>query len=300
MLAPKLFAKCMLLLLAIPNCLALAQPQTEPPELLPAAEPSPVPTEIAEPPPVRLPREHHCWCHLEPGAWRTLRVTTETFDPGGQSLGVSVTSETETLSDVQDGHYALQSKSVVEIGGKKLSGPDRVHQLQLLTDTADEAVRAVPQPPAQINLDGRAIPCSVWRLTVRRSERQLVHEVYYNDAIWPFVLRREVVETSTQDSTNPLSTTRESVVRSNVPVALDEKIVSGAHLHSVTETPAGRTERLEVHSASVPGGLVSRSTTEWDAQGHRIRWGTTELVEFGEAEKERRPLRRLLRRNRDR
>ena len=204
------------------------------------------------------------------------------------------------MSEVQDARYALQSKTVVEIGGKKLSGPDREHLLQLLTDTADEAVHAVPQPPAQINLDGRAIPCSVWRLTVQRNERQFVHEVYYNDAIWPFVLRREVVETSAQDPSTPLSTTQESVIRSSLPVDIDEKIVPGAHLHSVTETPTGRTERFEVHSEAVPGGLVSRATTEWDAQGHRIRWSTTELVEFGDAEKERRPLRRLLRRNRDR
>jgi hypothetical protein len=280
---------------------AYAQPSVEAPPLLPAAEPAPAPAlEPVAASPVRLPREHHCWCRLEPGAWRTLRVTTETFEPTGVSLGVVVTSETETLSAVQDDNYALRSNSVVEVGGKSLSGPDREHQLKLLTDTADERVDAVAQPPAQINLDGRSVPCEVWLLTVKRNDRQLAHEVYYSDRVWPFVLRREVTETSMQDPSASLSTTHESVVRSQVPVTIDGKIVTGAHLQRVTESPAGRTERLEVHSDSVPGGLVSRATTEWDAQGNRIRWSTTELVDFGTVEKEERPFRRFRRRGRDR
>lgn len=301
LLAPRKTVTCPLLLLGLAAWSAQAEPAVEAPDLLPAAESAQTPaTPTAETEPVRLPREHHSWCHLEPGAWRTLRVTTETFEPNGQSLGLSVTSETETLGEVKDERYALRSQSVVEVGGQALRGPDREHQLQLLTDTADDTIDAIPQPPAQINLDGRAIPCSVWRLTVKRHDRQVVHDVYYSGEVWPFVLRREVAETSTQDASTPLSTMHASVVRSQVPVTIDGRIVMGAHFQSITETPAGRTERLEVHSDAVPGGLISRATTEWDAQGHRIRWSTTELVEFGMVAQERRPLRRFLRRGRDR
>lgn len=300
LLAPWKLAVGQVVLLALCSP-AYAQPAVEAPMLLPAAEPATTPApESAAAASVHLPREHHCWCHLEPGAWRTLRVTTETFEPSGVSLGVVVTSETETLSDVQDENYALRSSSVVEVGGKSLSGPDREHHLQLLTDTADEQVDAVAQPPAQINLDGRSVPCEVWRLTVKRNDRVVAHEVFYSDQVWPFVLRREVTETSTQDPSNSLSTTHESVVRSQVPVTLDGKIVTGAHLQRITESPAGRTERIEVHSDAVPGGLVSRATTEWDAQGNRIRWSTTELADFGTVGKEERPFRRLRRRVRDR
>src|SRR5690606_28775908 len=131
------------------------------------------------------------------------------------------------------------------------------------------------QPAAQINLDGRAIPCQVWRVSVARNDRQLVYDIFYNDSVWPLVLRREVVEKSS-DGSKPLSTTHESVVRSQVPVVIDGRIVTGAHIQSTTETPAGRTERLEVHAREIPGGLVSKATTEWDAEGHRVRWSTTE------------------------
>jgi hypothetical protein len=272
------------------------QQEVNSPDLLPAAEPLAPKVEPASLPPIRLPHEHHCWCRLQPGAWRTLRVSTETFEPTGKSLGVVITSETETLGDVQEGNYALRSQTVVEVGGKSLSGPDREHRLQLLTDTADERIDAVAQTQAEIDLDGRAISCNVWRLTVTRSDRQIAHAVYYNNKKWPFVLRREVTETAMQDPAAPLFTMREDVIRSEIPVAIDGKIVPGAQLQSIAESPTGRTERLEVHSEAVPGGLVSRATTEWDAQGNRIRWSTTELVDFGTTERERRPLRRFLRR----
>jgi hypothetical protein len=227
-----------------------------------------------------------------------MRITTETFDATGKSLGVSITTETETLGEVNDGHYALESQSEVEVGGSKLRGPTRQHVLQMITNSADERTEAVEQPAEQINLDGRAIPCSVWRVKVARSDRQLVYDVYYNESVWPFVLRRDVVEKASNDA-EPLSTTRESVVRSQVPVVLDDRIVTGAHILSTTETPAGRTERFEIHSRDVPGGLVSKATTEWDAEGHRIRWSTTELFDYGTETRERRPLRRILRRGRN-
>jgi hypothetical protein len=248
--------------------------------------------------PVRMPREHHSWCHLQTGAWRTLKITTETFETSGKSLGVSITTETETLGEVNGGNYALESQSEVEVGGSTLRGPSRQVVLQMITDSADERSEAVEQPGEQINLDGRAIPCSVWRVKVLRSDRELAYDIYYNDSVWPFVLRREVVEKSAEGS-EPLSTTRESVVRSQVPVVLDERILTGAHILSTTETPTGRTERFEIHSHEVPGGLLSKATTEWDAEGHRIRWSTTELVEYGKERRDRRTLRRLLRRGRN-
>lgn len=291
------------MLIAILCPLSIAQIAIEPPQLLPS-EPTPTadpPAETAldQQPEIRLPLAHHAWCHFEPGAWRAKRTVTESFDAEGHSSGVSVTSETETLRSVNKTHYFIESQSTVEVGEQVLSGPDRQLKFHLLTDTADEKVEAVEQSPAQINLDGRTIPCIVWRLTVKRGDRRVVHEVYYNDSIWPYVLRRESKETSVTDQT-PLSTSRESVIRTDVPIQLKGKIVSAAHVLSTTESPAGRTERFEVHSAGVPGGLVSRSTTEWDSAVHRIRWSTTELEDFGPQERNRRPLRRLLRRGRDR
>lgn len=295
MLKPACSLLVLIVGLSIP---AFGQPPVEAPELLPAAEIPPPIAVPADTKPVRMPREHHCWCHLKPGAWRTLRITTETFDVSGKSLGLSITTETETLGEVNDAHYALESQSEVEVGGSKLRGPTRQHILQMITDSADERSEAFEQPAEQINLDGHPIPCSVWHVKVMRSDRQLVYDIYYNDSVWPFVLRRDVVETSA-DGADPLSTTRVTVVRSQVPIVLNERIVTGAHFLSTTETPAGRTERFEVHSHDVPGGLVSKATTEWDAEGHRIRWSTTELVDYGTENRERRPLRRLLRRGRD-
>lgn len=253
-----------------------------------------------------LPPEHHPWARFAPGAWRTLRTITETFDPTGQFIGRSQTSQTETLVDVNEQGYTLETTAVVHVGGKELRGAAQRTTFSLLTDTPAERVKASPLPAANLSLEGRTIPCQRWRVVVGEDPRRRVETVYYNPDLSPYILHREVAQSApaTDDaatpdeansasplipSTEPQSTT--TVVRSDAPVTFedgegneaDDAIVPGAHVAVETRAGAHRIAQFEVHSDVIPGGLVSATSTERDATGRRVRWSTTELFDYGQA-----------------
>lgn len=229
-----------------------------------------------------LPHQHHDWARFQPGAWRTLQTVTETFDPNGKFIGRSETTQTDTLLEVTADTYTIESSTVVHIGGKKLRGSAQRTTRSLLTDTPVELQAVVALPAANLNLDGRIVPCQRWRLELGAGAQRRLETLYYNADLSPYVLRREALAADDTSAATEIQSTT-TVVRVDAPVALDEGIFPGRHVSIDSQTGAHRVARLEVRTDVVPGGMVSASSTERDAAGRRVRWSTTELVDSGQA-----------------
>ena len=74
-------------------------------------------------------RQRHPWGRFEPGAWKLVRVVTETLDERGQVVSTSTTESKTTLKKVEDNEVTLLVELVVEIGGRRLdSEPQTVRQ----------------------------------------------------------------------------------------------------------------------------------------------------------------------------
>jgi len=250
-----------------------------------------VPDAPAAGPTESIPKRHHPWARFEPGAWRTIRTITESFDPTGKYVGRSETTQTETLVAVTENQYTIQSSTVVHVGGKQLRGATTQATYHLLTDTPGELVQASPLPPANLNLDGRVVSCRRWQLTLGSGPQRRLETVYYSPDLSPHILRREAsAADGTGESTEVQSTM--SVVRVDAPVTYDEEIVPGSHATILSQSGTHRIERTQILTDVAPGGMVSATSTERDGAGRRIRWSTTDLVDCGQAGDEPRPRRR--------
>lgn len=256
-------------------------------EAMEASDTMPTPAQLLEPtesaagigvsPVWNLPPAHHAWARFQLGAWRTLRIRSESFDERGITLGQSTTIRTETLTHVASDHYQLQINTIVEVGGKQLPGTVQEVVLNLVTDS--QAQTTVPQKKGttMISLHGQAIPCTIWSLVTPTDQGEREELIYYTPGRAPYILKRERTD-RVEEKTIAQKTTR--VVREGLPAMVGRSFQPSYHL-SITEhlLRGGQRERFEAHCDNVPGGLIYASETDYGLAGERLRWTTIELVQ---------------------
>lgn len=248
--------------------------------------------------PIAFPAEHHRWARFEPGAWRTVRITTESFDAAGKLLGRSETTQTDTLIDVSDNHYGLETTNIVHVGGKQLRGAAQQTTRNFLADTVGKLVESTELPQANLKMAERLVPCQRLELVFEVAGQRRQETIFYSPDVSPYILRREIVATPQPESDSaeisvqpiatevapptPLEQTTIAVVHVDVPVTVEDQLVPGCNATVHKQSGNHQTESLEVWSDIAPGGLISASSIERDANGRRVRWTSKELVEFGQ------------------
>lgn len=226
-----------------------------------------------------LPFGQHPWARFPNGAWRTFRIESESFDETGISLGRSTTIRTESLIHVGLNHYQLQISTLADVGGKRLPGTPQEVTLDLLTDGLIQPSSIEKQGTTTISLHGQAVPCTTWDLITRLDRGERHELVYYSAEQSPHVLRRERVDTIEGQVAGRKTT---NIVRDGLPMMIGQTLQPCRHL-LVTEQFAsgGQEECFEVHSDSIPGGLVESTEVDYGPTGQRVRWATAELIGAG-------------------
>src|SRR3990167_7403034 len=71
----------------------------------------------------------HPWGLFDPGAWKTVRVVTETLDERGQVVSTSTTDSKTTLVDIDNDGVTLEIQASMEVAGKRFEAePQTVKQ----------------------------------------------------------------------------------------------------------------------------------------------------------------------------
>lgn len=242
-------------------------------------------------------RRTHPWARFEPGAWRRLRVVTESFDAAGESSGVNASERIERLVAVDDETYTLEVENLAPLAGLPTPGAVERRHLSLLTDrSADLGKLTIEEAePANISfggsLGGIVVPCRTWRATTTgegATEEEVLSVAVGSD---PAVLRRTLATTlggAPGVGGVPGATVTANVSRLDLPALYAERLTRSWHLATTITHPSGsRTERAAVYSADAPGGLHSESAADFDATGRRTFWSVTDLVESGRTPVER-------------
>ncbi len=219
---------------------------------------------------------------LAEGTWRTLRTVTETFDENGKFLARSETLHTDTLMEVTADDYALETATMVTVGGKHLRGGAQVSRRSLMSDASSDPPLVTTLSSADIGLSDRTIPCQRWELSIGEGAQRRLETVYYSPDVAPYVLRRELVAAD-GSSTSDLTNVDARVIGVDVPILLEGGMIAGHQLRIRSTMGANTVESLELRCQEAPGGLVRAASTERDPSGRRVRWVVTELEEFGSA-----------------
>lgn len=238
----------------------------------------------------QLGRAHHAWARFQPGAWKKVRVTTETLDEQGNVTSTTVTDNTSTLEDVTDQAYHLRVEVTVEVAGKRFDAEPQYLVQGYLGEPEGRPTVVKAGEASTISIEERRINCKTFTVEFTEEDKKRFSKIYYADNVEPFLLRKDSVTTDPTGK-NTLYETNETVVAMDMPYKVLNGMKTTAVMKTVRKNPKGTTVTLAVYAPDVPGGVVSHTSKELDANGRIIRRSTLEVVDFG-LEGEQRVIRR--------
>lgn len=225
-------------------------------------------------------RTRHSWGRFKPGAWKQVRVETDTFDEKGQFTGKSVTETLTTLEAVTDRDFTLRVEVTVDVAGKRFSSQPQVIRQGYYGEAEGQKVQVRKVGEGNLTLSGRVIPCEVREVVINGGEAKRVTTVHYSDRIAPFFLKRESVTTDAEGKPANYQSQSE-VVMLDMPCKIFDETKNVFHVKTVQKQPKATVTTLEVQCESVPGGVISHSLREEDDKGRTLRRSTLELIDFG-------------------
>ncbi len=232
------------------------------------------------------PPQIHPWGQFEPGAWKLVRVVTESFNEQGAAAGTNTSDYKTTLLDNDDDGVTLEMRVCVEVAGKRFDGEPQTIKQNYYGEQQSPGMIIKEPAAGQVTIDERKIPCQVRQIESSNQNGKTTTTIYLTTAP-PYVLKRESVTTDPEGK-NILSETNVSVQALDMPCKILGAMRSAAYVKTLQKTPKGTIYTLAVVCPDIPGGIVSNSSKELDSSGRLIRRSTLELVDYNtEPEKSR-------------
>jgi hypothetical protein len=226
-----------------------------------------------------VPRELHPWAAFRPGSWKLVKVTTETFDKDGKSLGESVTETRTMLLSVDAASYELQIHVNVDVAGKRFPSEPRVTRQGFNGENQGQRATVRRLKPAVIEVASRKLTAQTAEIEIADKDSRTVTQLHYAAGIQPYVLSRRSVtfdaagkiqqEAEVRTQAMHVWRTVLGVRRSTWETRTTQKYVAGS---MVTD---------EVHCFDIPGGVVEHTSQELDDKGVVRRRSKLQLVNYG-------------------
>ena len=234
-----------------------------------------------------LPADLHPWGKFEPGAWKRIRMITETYNEQGTIASINTTDSKTTLFDVEDDSLTLETQACVEMAGKRFESEPQMVKQGFHGEVLTPNLKVKESAAGQVEIDDRKISCQVLKLETVGNSSKTSTTIYYSTSVAPNILKRESKTTDLEGKT-VLSETTATLLALDMPYQIEGETHLVAHLKTVQKSPKGTVTTLAVLSPDIPGGIVSHSSKELDANGRLVRHSILELVDYGsEPEKDR-------------
>lgn len=229
---------------------------------------------------------HNSWARFQSGAWKLVRVTTETLDDAGHATATSITETRTSLTKVESDCVVLEVEVGVEIAGKQFDGLPQCVKQGFHGELAGVETKFHPSTEAEVTIEDRKIPCRSQQIEISGSSSRTAMKLCYSDSVAPYILRRE--SKTTDAANNVVSDTLSEVVALDMPQRVLSEIKSTACIKTVQKNAKGTVTTIAMSSPDVPGGVVYQTTKELDTAGQLVRRSTLELLGYGtRPEKER-------------
>jgi hypothetical protein len=236
-----------------------------------------------------IPRERHPWAAFRPGSWKLVKVTTETFDKDGKSIGESVTETRTMLLSVDAASYELQIDVTVDVAGKRFPSQSRVTRQGFHGESGGQQATIRHLAPAAIKVAGRTLTAQTAEIEITNKDSRKVTQLHYAAGIQPYVLARRSI---TFDASGKVlqeaevETQAVQILRTILGMRRSTWETRTTQKHS-----AGSVVTDEIHCFDIPGGVVEHTSEELDDKGVVRRRSRLELVNYGIAMADK-PLRR--------
>ncbi|MFN0021866.1 MAG: hypothetical protein ACKVP0_26770 [Pirellulaceae bacterium] len=222
--------------------------------------------------------EHHPWGRFPKGSWKLTRVITEILDPLGNVTATTITETRTTLIDANATTYTLRYEVTTESLGKRFVGAPQTKVLGYSGNAAGEPVTAKKIGNAEVEVNGRKIPCEVRQIQIERmGTKPEVIMVSFNPTVSPYVLRKEGTATAAAEGPK-ISTTVEVMALAPCKVLADRR--NAAFIRTIEKREDLTITTMETTCDDIPGGEVARSSQEQNAENKPLRRTTLELLDF--------------------
>lgn len=226
-----------------------------------------------------IPRESHPWGRFQPGAWKRVRVLTETLDEHGAVTGTSITETKTTLRSVSDEGVSLAVELLVEIAGKRLDAEPQEFKQGFHGELLDQKIQIHNLGNAELTVEGRKIACQMEQVESVGGTTKTRTKTYWSGDVAPYILKREITTTGPDGKIQSQSNTE--VVALDMPQRVLGEILSTAHVRTVLTHAKGTITTFSVTSVDVPGGVICHTAKELDENGRLVRRSSLELVDYG-------------------
>jgi hypothetical protein len=224
--------------------------------------------------------KQHPWGQFQPGAWKLVRVVSETLDEKGLVVSTSTTDTKSILTELSKDGVTLELDAVAEVAGKRFAAEPQIIKQGFHGEAVSRDLKVKEPAAGQVSIEGRKVPCRVVQLECAGAANKTVTNVYYSDTLAPYVLKRESI-TSDPEGKNTLSETTVEVLAQDLPWKVRSEIKSASILKTVHKHPKGTVTTWAIVSSEVPGGVIAHSSKETDKSGRLVARSTLELVDYG-------------------
>jgi hypothetical protein len=193
-------------------------------------------------------------------------------------VGNSVSETRSTLATADDNAVTLHIQASLEIGGKKFDGaPQTLHE-PLPGESSDQST-FVELGEEVVVVQGRQHHCTVQQSETVVDGRKRIIKTWLTPNIAPYVLRK--LTTTRNATTNEVvSETQMEVVSLSVERRILARLRPVAEVRIVERHDRGQTRAHAFCCPDIPGGIVSQTAEEFDAEGKLLRRTNIELVDF--------------------
>lgn len=223
--------------------------------------------------------EQHAWARFAPGAWKRVRVITETLGPDGRVESTAVQETTTRLDKVENGLVTLHSEGTSEVSGSTLPTPAQTTVQGLSGQPAEGDFKLRALPDGAVTIEDTPYDCRVEQMEITTPTHRTVTTNYYSSQP-PYLLRSES-NSNTLDGEGLTTNTVMEVSAFEMPYRIGSTMRPTSVLRMLHKHAKGATLTIARSSLDVPGGIVAYSSRERNASGQVVRRSTLELLDFG-------------------
>lgn len=237
-------------------------------------------TSAQQPQGVRL---RDCWSRFPVGAWSRVRVTKQVQNDQKELSQTRVRETLSTLTQVNQDGYELRVDVDVKVGDRVFDTPSQLLKRGRVRQTQGEPYRITGQGSANLTIDGKKIPTTIYQIVYGEGDSQRFSKLYYSSTICPFVLRQESHRGSAAEAKPELIV---EVIALDMPYQVLTKPKTVAYVKTTKRRDDRLTVTYEVHCSDIPGGVVSHSSITRDLDGKLLERSALTLLDYHTGDKD--------------
>ncbi|MDR2117412.1 MAG: hypothetical protein LBP87_13635 [Planctomycetaceae bacterium] len=214
----------------------------------------------------------HPWGRFSPQSWVCLQRITWTNREGYRTADVREIKT--TLQSIDPDGVTLQDVLTTSIGGKQAENAPIIRRFDFFQQPIQEGVQVRNAAPTKLIINHLVVPCEVriYEQTTPAGKRKTT--IWYSTQVYPYVLRSENVLRSIPTDKEPeeriLDMTITEVLESSAFHLRKSKL--GTYRLRTTQKSGNVTTITEIScSRHVPGGVLQKTTREFEKKGNMIR-----------------------------